>query len=227
MGRACALVCAIVSLTAGAPGALAQDLSRYRMYALESDMASVLSASGARETDATTLHERPAKIQELQWRASYLGDASAADPVREIVFKFVNDSLYQVVVTYDRGRTEGLTADEIVRSLSAIYGAPMTKSLRAATGRPPLTSGETVLLAQWQSNAASLSLVRATYYSEFQLIFVSKPLNARATSAIREAVRLDALDAPRRARERREKDAADEQAARDKARTANQDAFRP
>ena len=46
----------------------AQDLSRYRVYVLESSLESVIATSGARAADAKTLHERPAKIQELEWR---------------------------------------------------------------------------------------------------------------------------------------------------------------
>ena len=47
----------------------AQDLSRYRVYALESSLDSVLAASGAREANTRVVRERPAKIQELEWRA--------------------------------------------------------------------------------------------------------------------------------------------------------------
>src|SRR5689334_13105626 len=81
----------------GMDTASAQDLSRYRAYALESSLASVVASSGARATDAKTLHERPATIQELQWRAPYLGSRDTlADPVRAITFSFYNDALYRV-----------------------------------------------------------------------------------------------------------------------------------
>ena len=51
----------------------AQELSRYRAYILESSLESVISVSGARAADVKTLHERPAKIQELEWRARTSG----------------------------------------------------------------------------------------------------------------------------------------------------------
>ena len=90
--------------------ASAQDMARYRAYALESNVASVIAASGARSADAKTIHKRPATIQELQWRAPYVTSTDTmADPVRDIAFTFYNDALYQVVVNYDRARTEGLT----------------------------------------------------------------------------------------------------------------------
>jgi len=43
----------------------------------------------------------------------------------------------------------------------------------------------------------------------------------------REAARLDAIEAPRRAVEQQKKEAADADAAREKARTTNKAAFRP
>ena len=49
----------------------AQALSGYRAYVLESSLESVLATSDARSTDVRTLHERPSKIQELEWRAPY------------------------------------------------------------------------------------------------------------------------------------------------------------
>ena len=72
-----------------------------------------------------------------------------------------------------------------------------------------------------------LTLVRGSYTPEFQLILVSKPLSTRARTAVREAIRLDAIEAPRREAEQRKKEAGDASAARDKTRIANKAAFRP
>jgi hypothetical protein len=73
----------------------------------------------------------------------------------------------------------------------------------------------------------SLTLVRDAYAPEFQLLLTSKPLSARARGAIREAIRLDGIEAPRRELERFKKEAADASTARDEARTTNKAAFRP
>src|SRR5688500_9772419 len=74
-----------VGLILGGQVAAAQDISRYRAYVLESSLDSVAMASGARAADAKTLHERPATIQELEWRAPYVDSRNTlADPVREI-----------------------------------------------------------------------------------------------------------------------------------------------
>jgi len=202
-----------------------QDLTRYRDYALESSLGSVIAASRARVADVKTLHERPAKIQELEWRAPYASSTDpVADPVRGIVFAFCDDALYQLVVTYDRDRTKGLTDGEIIESLNALYGDPV---LRSARNRPPAALPDAVVLAQWDSAASSLTLLRDAYSMEFQLVLVSKALNTRARTAIREAGRLDAIEAPRRELEERRRQAADAAGARDKIRETNRAAFHP
>jgi len=216
-----------VSLLSG-PTVFAQDLSRYRDFVLESSVDTVAAVSGVRATEAQTLHARPAKIQELQWRAPYVNPASpAADPVREVAFTFFNDALYQVVVTYNRDRTQGLTNDDIIQSLSASYGAPGLKSAITRTGLPVGALLENNVLAQWNTAVSSLTLLRDTYSPEFQLVLSSKALTAQAQSAIRESVRLDALDAPRLEAEQRKKEVEETDAARDKTRSTNKGAFRP
>jgi hypothetical protein len=222
------LVGAAVGLTITGHVAFAQDLSRYRGYALEASLESVITSSGARVADAKTIHERPARIQELEWRAPYVISGRASpDPVREIAFTFYNDALYQVMVTYDRDRTDGLTNTDMIESISATYGAPVAKSVGNVSRRAAPLPRETIVVALWENAASSLTLLRGEYTPEFQLMLVSKPLSLQAQSAIREAVRLDAVEAPRRELEQRKKEAAAASDARDKARTTNKEAFRP
>jgi hypothetical protein len=218
----------------------AQDLSRYRGYVLESSLESIISASGATAADTKTLHERPAKIQELKWRAPYVTSGSElADPVSGAVFRFWNDALYQVVVAYDRGRTEGLTDGDVIASLTAVYGEPVLTRIRppAALSRSKshwlsltryfLNDVGTPGLAQWDSHDALLTLRRDEYLAELQLVLMSKTLGAGAQQAIREAERQDAIEAPRRELEQRKKEVADTAAARDMIRATNKAAFRP
>ena len=223
MNSARVLFIAVVVLFSSQLGS-AQDLS-YRGYVLESSLLSVVATSGARATDARTLHERPAKIQELAWRAPYASSGGElADPVRGAIFAFYDDALYQVVVSYDRDRTDGLSNSDIIESLTAVYGETVPRSAR---NRPPAALPDSVVLAQWDSPASSLTLTRGAYSAEFQLVLVSKALSATARSAIREAGRLDAIEAPRRELEKRRNELADAAAARDKLRTTNKAAFRP
>jgi hypothetical protein len=203
----------------------AQDALRYRAYALDSSVDTVLAATGSRAADIRVRHERPAVIQELEWRAPYAhSGAEPADPVRTIVFSFCDNALYQVLVNYDLSRTDGLSNGDIIDSLTAVYGAPV---LASARNRPLDASADTVVLAQWDRAGSSLTLLRGVYSAEFQLMLTAKATSTRARGAIREAARLETADAPRREREQRKQDAADAVAARDKIRTANKAAFRP
>jgi len=203
----------------------AQDLSRYRGYVLDSSLESVVAAGGGRAADAKTLHERPAKIQELEWRAPYVSSRDQmADPVRGAVFSFYDDALYQVVVSYDRDRTNGLTNSDLIQSLTAVYGEPVPRPART---RPPGALADTAVVAQWESRDSSVTLLRDAYAAEFQLVVLSKALSARARNAVREAERLDTIEAPRRELEQRKKETADAAAARDTLRTTNKEAFRP
>ena len=210
-----------VGLVLSAQLVSAQDLSRYRAYALDSSLESVLTASAAPAADVKVVHERPSLIQALEWRAPYTSSrVELADPVRGILFSFCDNALYQLVVSYDRDRTDGLSNGDIIESLTAVYGTPVRGSAR---NRPLDAAPDTVVLAQWDSAASSLTLLRAVYSPEFKLMLTSKALSTRARGAIREAARLELADAPRRELEQRNKDAADT----NKMRATNKAAFRP
>jgi hypothetical protein len=224
------LAIAVCGVILNGPSISGQDLSRYREYALESSLASVLKASGARADDVKTLHERPAKIQELEWRAPYVFTGTERpDPVRGAVFGFYNDQLFQIVITYDRERMEGLTNEDLIESISATYGMPVLASARttrsAAAGPDVLV--DTVAVARWEDAASSLTLFRSTYSRECQLVLISKTLKTRARTATREGLRLDAREAPQREIDQRKKDVADARAAQEKARLQNKAAFKP
>jgi hypothetical protein len=222
------LIVIAVGLVLGGQVAFAQDLSRYRAYVLESSLDAVVLATGARAADAKTLHQRPAIVQQLEWRAPYVDSRNPlADPVRAITFTFYNDALYQVIVNYDRSRTDGLTNGDIIEAVSTAYGAPMLAPARTRTSPPVEAFPDSIVVARWESAGSSLTLIRGSYPPEFQLILVSKSLSARARTAVREAVRLDAIEAPSREAAQRKKEAGDASAARDKTRIANKAAFRP
>lgn len=220
---------ASLGLVLGAQPVSGQAPFSYREHALGSSVASVVKISGARASDIKTPHERPAMIQELAWRAPYvLSGAELADPVRDVVFSFYNDQLFQIVVTYDRDRMEGLTNDDIVESLSATYGVPLLVHRR--TPRTPLPAdvpAAATIVARWEDAASQLTLTRGTYSPQYQLVLISKTLNARADAAIKEAHRLDTVEAPQRELDQRKKDVADARAATAKARLANKAAFKP
>jgi hypothetical protein len=225
--RAPAIVAAFVFLNI--QPALAQPLAGYRGYVLGGSLASVLKLSGARQADTKTHHVRPATIQELEWFTPYTGvDRAPADPVHDVVFSFYNDQLYQVVVTYDRGRMEGLTNDDVIASVGSVYGVPL---LRHAPAVPKDATTydrpETLAIARWEDAASLLTLTRSTYSPQFQLVLTSKTLDALARAAIVEARRLDTLEAPQREMDQRKQEVVDAHVASQKARTVNKPAFRP
>ena len=208
---------------------VAESPFRYREYTLESSVASVLKISGQRESETKTLHQRPASIQELEWRAPYArAGAGPADPVRDVVFSFYDDQLYQVVVTYSRDRMDGLTNDDLIQTLSAAYGTPLLQNSRPPLSANPADVAEDItVLAQWEDPVSLLTLTRNTYSPQFQLVLSSKTLTPRARAAIKEALRLNTQEAPQRELDQRNKAIADTLEASEKARVVNKAAFRP
>ena len=69
------LALGLVVLTQPAHG---QERSGYRGFQLGSNVPSVSALAGVAATDVTTIHQRPALMQELQWRRGYAGSASTS-----------------------------------------------------------------------------------------------------------------------------------------------------
>lgn len=219
---------ACVAFVLGAHPLAAQDLSRYRDFSLGSGLASVVKISGAQEREKKTLHARPARIEELEWRVGYARSSrDVADPVRDVVFTFYDDQLYQIVVTYDRNRMEGLTNDDVIESVSSSYGVPLLRYARRA-GSPTEVPAETSL-AQWEDDASLVTLLRGGpgYSPQYQLVLTSKALSVRAKGAIADALKLDKQEAPQRELDARNQAVEDARVAKEKARTVNKPAFRP
>jgi hypothetical protein len=224
-----ALALASIALALGAGPVFGQELSRYRAYTLESSVAAVVAQSGARTSDTTTPYLRPALIQEVLWRAPYVrAEDGVADPVRDIVFSFVDDQLYRVKVTYDRERVEGLTNDDLVGSISETYGVPpLLQGRMVDRARTSDENVDTAVLAQWEDEASLLTLTRGTFRPQFQLTLTSKALNGRAEAAIKDAIALDSQERPQRELDARTKAAADALSATQKARVVNKAVFKP
>jgi hypothetical protein len=230
MTRARVLLALALASVLGVHPVIGQELSRYRAYALGSSVATVVAVGGIREADIKTLHTRPAKIQQVEWRAPYSWSGSVgADPVQDVVFSFHDDRLYQVVVTYDRDRMAGLTNADVIEVISATYGPPVPAAVtaRAARGAAFAAPSSAVPVARWENDAAVVTLTRFTDVSRFQLVVVSKALSPQAEAAAKESVRLDAVEAPKREMAARQQEAAAALVKSDASRTANKAAFRP
>jgi hypothetical protein len=86
---------------------------------------------------------------------------------------------------------------------------------------------DTIVVARWESPEASLTLRRHTFYADVTLTLLSTSVSLVAESAVRKAVRLDALEAPQREKALAAKEAAEAGTILDTARGVNKPAFRP
>lgn len=220
------LVCCSTQALAG------QGLSRYRNFELGSDLASVSTLAGLPSSEAKTIHERPAVLQDLEWRPSHwsAGSTSAAstDPVDQVLFSFYNDQLFRMVVDYGHERTEGMTAADMIEALSAVYGTPAPRTSRVAgvASRLEIESGSPV--ARWRDSAHAVVLYQTSSYgAAFRLTVTDARLENLARKAEAQAQRLDDQEAPQRELALQQKERAEARAATAKARAANKSVFQP
>ncbi len=208
----------------------AQEISRYREVEMGSPLLSVAGLSGLTPADAKVIHQRPAIIQDLEWRlrSSVSGSTIQDDPVQDVVFSFYNDQLFRIVVNYDRDRTLGLTDTDLIEALSAVYGAPAVRTVaRPRASEASDNVDEDLVVARWENAESSVALLRAAYPTPVRLVLLSKRLAGLARTATATAVRLDDREAPQREVERVQKEADAALAAQGKARSANKAAFKP
>jgi hypothetical protein len=207
----------------------AADLGTYREFKIGASTAEVIARATGSERDVKTLHERPALLQELLWRPRYASSANSADrdSVAAIVFSFIDNQLFRMVINYDRSRTEGLTNEDMITSLSAMYGPRSTRPAPTAP-RPAFESLDTpTVIATWREGDATLSLNQSAYGGGFSLVITSIPLEALARKAQATAVTKDAREAPAREAARAKELADAARAAAQKTRTTNKDTFKP
>jgi hypothetical protein len=103
------------------------DLSRYREYSFEMNLPAVASQTKIAVSESTTVHQRPALLQDLRWRLErFSGSSDTRDPVSEILFSFYNGQLFRMVALYDRQKTKGLKTADLIEAISATYGVATT-----------------------------------------------------------------------------------------------------
>src|ERR1700752_1646179 len=202
----------------------AQDFSKYRGFSLGTSVATVLKLSDQKLTDVKTIHAQPMLIQELTWWPSNSpGPSSRLDSVEQMLFSFCNGELYKVAVTYDHSATEGLTAEDMVKSISMKYGPPTTVESKAYAVMSEPYDAKQKPAASWEDSQFSFNLVRSSFNHRFGLVIYSKGVNAEADHASAEAVKLEEQERPQKEANQRKKDADDLEVTREK----NQKSFRP
>src|SRR5260370_11168887 len=113
----CSILCCVV-LPLRAPLFRAQDLCKYRHFTLGMSLTRVLECTDQKMAGVKVIHGRPELIQEVTWWPPNIpGSSYRSDTVEQILFSFYNAELYKICVTYDRTSTEGLTAEDMVKSI--------------------------------------------------------------------------------------------------------------
>ena len=222
------VLCFVVMILT-APMLHAQDFSKYRDFSLGTNLAAVLKHTDRRLLDVKATHDGSVLFQELTWHpangfgANSFGASSRSESVDQIVFSFYKGELYKMAVTYERAATEGLTADDMMKSISTKYGPPTGIALEidAAANEPYTMRGKPV--ASWENSQYSLSLLRSPYSNAFELLIYSKRVAAEADAALVQVVKLDEQEAPQKAIERQKKEADAMELTRQK----HQKSFRP
>ncbi len=216
------ILCGFLLLTA--PMLRAQDFSKYRNFSLGTNLAMVLKHTELRLVDVKATHEGSLLFQELTWHpANGIGVAYRSENVDDLVFSFYKGELYQMVVTYDHASTEGLTTDDMVKSISAKYGPATSVALAIDSVANEQYELRQQPVASWEDSQYSFNLVRSSFSNAFQLVIYSKRVTAEADAALAQVVKVDELEAPQRAVERQKKEADAIELTRQK----NQKSFRP
>jgi len=220
----CVLALSLTPLLFAAPIIKAQDLSKYREFSLGTNLATVLKRTDRKLSNVNTTHGAPTLFQEFTWWPPSLpGALYRTDSVEQVLFSFFNGELYKISVTYDQASTEGLTTEDMVKSISAKYGPATSLAPEPAAAPGVAYATEQRPIASWEDSQYSFNLVRTSFTDRFGLIMYSKRVNADAELALMEAARVEKQEAPAREAERQKKQTDDRELARQK----NQKSFRP
>lgn len=209
-------------LSTAAAGA---DLSRYRDFRFGSTLEGVAKQAGVDPSRAKIVHVRPALVEELAWRPRPLESSAQTEPAKDVIFSFYDHQMFRIVISYDRYETEGLTASDLIETISRTYGSPLELTVTAKTG-PERYGDREETVAQWQDELHRFELIRSSYGPSFRLVGVLKPLEAEAQKAVVEAARLDDKEAPQREAERQARESEAQRVKLEKARLANKAKFR-
>ncbi len=217
------IICSVV-LFLLIPSLRAQDLSKYRHFTLGMSLTTVLKHTDQRMTDVKVIHGRPAMIQELEWWPPNLsGSSFQSDTVKQILFSFYNGELYKISVTYDPPSTQGLTEEDMVKSISAKYGPAAIVAPEIDSAQNDRSDPKQTTVASWEDVQYSVNLVRSSFSDVLGLVVLSRRVNTEAELATREAVKLDEQEGPKREADRQKKQTDDLEVARQK----NRKIFRP
>lgn len=219
------LAIVVVLVLTATPVISAQDLSKYRKFALGTSVDALLKQTGESAREVSVSHQSPALIQEITlWPVdSSYSSSSNRDPVLEIAFTFYNGKLYRMAVTYDRFSMEGLTEDDLVNAISLRYGIARRFYPEINLDTPEAVESTDEVIARWDNSLNSVSLIKSNTMNSFKLLVLSKQIDTQANTAIASAVEIEKEEAPQKEADRQNHEAVDLEAARQK----NLTTFRP
>jgi len=208
---------ALILILLSASGIHSQDLSKYRNFSIGTSLASVSKQVDRRPIDAEVIYQQPGLIQELTWCPPVGFDPSRpAEPVEKVLFSFYNGGLYRMLVVYDSSAIKGLTNDDMIRVVSAKYGAADRPVAHVNfPTNPPYTATEKVI-ARWEDSQYSLNLFRSSASDTFAIVMFDKRIDAQAGVSIAESVQLEQQEAPQKEADRVKKQADDSESERQK-----------
>jgi hypothetical protein len=199
MKKRCGGAIALVMVLFSAQLIYGQDLSKYRTFSFGMSLATVSKQVNLDASELQLIHQQPAVIQELTWYPPQpFGSSRAAEPVQKILFSFENGALYRILVTYDSSAIKGLTDEDMIRVISAKYGVATRPVAEVNFPTNPSYNSTEKVIARWEDNQYSLSLIRSSVPETFAIVMFDKRLDAQAEVSIAESVQLERQEAPQK-----------------------------
>jgi hypothetical protein len=206
----------------------AQNLLKYRDFEFGMNVDAILKQTKLDASNAKTTFAVPDLIQTLRWeREGYFSKTGETDPVRSVRFDFYNNQLFRFVAIYNARRLEGVTEADLIEAISKVYGTASESEETIVVSAYAGYEDRQKVLARWENSEAAYSLFRSSAGGEFGLVGSFKKLDSTALRSIRESQRLDALAAPQRDIDRRQKLAEEWRVQEEKARSVNLPNFQP
>lgn len=214
----------LIMILLSAPLVRGQDLSKYRDFSLGMSLPELSSQVDLRPLQTKLIQKHPAVIQELTcWPGGSSDYSRRTDSVGQIFFSFYNGELFRILVTYDRGATHGLTAEDMVQAISTKYGTPTRPVGEISFPTNELYRSTEKLIARWEDSQYSINLVRSRFLNSFALFIFSKRLDAQVEAAIAKSIELEVQEEPQKEIDRQKKETDGLEAARQK----NRKIFQP
>jgi hypothetical protein len=224
MGITQNVLVSVTLLFLSVPALSAQNFSKYRNFSLGSSLAVVSKEADVTPNQINLVHQAPVVMQDVTyWPGESSTAPMEAEAVQQMDLSFCNGGLYSINVLYKSSATEGPSDEDMIQAVSATHGVATRSAPDKNTPEPPNFTSPDMQLATWQDSQDSVTLSRSPLSKSFQLVALSKQLQAQADAATAQDIAQELQDAPKRATDRAKQEAQDQQTVRD----TNLKAFRP